>query len=218
MLKYKRLLDISQPVKSDSAAFPGDTQYQKEVMLTYEESKIVNLTSFKMSPHVGTHVDAPSHIKGDMSVAADLVGNLALDSFIGPVLVIDMAPTTEGISFASVEAKLEKLKSLPERVLFRTQEKIRYEVFEDEYSFFTPCLARELASRGVKLMGIDTPSADHIRSKTLDAHHEMDSHGMTWLENLDLCHVKEGEYYLIAFPIKFMELEASPVRAVLLEF
>ena len=218
MLQYKRLIDISQPVKSDSAVFPGDTPYKREIVLTYEQSKIVNLTSFAMSPHIGTHVDAPSHIKGDMTAQAEHVGKMALEPFIGPALVIDLAPTTSGISCAHVEKILAKYENLPERVLFRTQEKIRYEIFEDEYSFFTPELARELFKRGVRLMGIDTPSADHIRSKTLDAHHEMDSFGMTWLENLDLSEVKEGEYFFIGFPIKFMELEASPVRAVLLQF
>ena len=44
------------------------------------------------------------------------------------------------------------------------------------------------------------------------------SHGMTWLENLDLSAVKEGDYFLSALPLKFMELEAAPVRAVLLAF
>jgi arylformamidase len=218
MLQYKRLIDISQPVKNDSAVFPGDTPYKREIVLTYEQSKIVNLTSFSMSPHVGTHVDAPSHIKGDMSADAQHVGSMPLEPFIGKVLVVNLAPLKDGITINHLSSVFEKYPNLPERMLFRTQEKIRYDVFEDEYSFFTPELARELYSRGVRLVGIDTPSADHIRSKTLDAHHELDSHGMTWLENLDLTQVKEGEYYLIAFPVKFMELEAAPVRAVLLEF
>lgn len=217
MLQYKRIIDISQPVKSDSATFPGDTPYKRDVVLTYEKSQVVNLTALTMSPHVGTHVDAPSHIKGDMSVESDLVGHLPLEPFIGPCLVVDLAPTTEGIEWKHVEKKLEG-KQLPARIIFRTQEKIRYEVFEDEYSFFTTDLVTQLASRGVRVMGIDAPSADHIRSKTLEAHHELDKLGMTWLENLDLTNTKEGEYFLIAFPIKFMELEASPVRAVLLEY
>ena len=217
MLQYKRLIDISQPVKADSAAFPGDTPFKREIVLTYEKSKVVNLTALTMSPHVGTHVDAPAHIKGDLSVASELVGSLPLEPFIGSCLVVDLSPRTDGISWRIAEEKL-KGRRLPARVLFRTQSKIRYEVFEDDYSFFETDLVKELSARGVRLLGIDAPSADHIQSKTLDAHHELDHLGMTWLENLDLSEVAEGEYFLIAFPIKFMELEASPVRAVLLEF
>ncbi len=222
MLQYKKLIDISQPVKADSAVFPGDTHFTREIVLTYEKSQVVNLTALTMSPHVGTHVDAPSHIKGDLTSGQDMVGALPLEPFIGPVLVLNLAPTNDGISWAMVKSRLEALNMntdrLPERMLFKTKEKIRYEVFEDDYSFFTPELVQELSKRGVKLIGIDTPSADHINSKTLEAHHELDKAKMTWLENLDLTNAEEGEYLLIAFPIKFMELEASPVRAVLLKF
>lgn len=222
MIQYKNLIDISQPVRGNSAAFPGDTPFKREIVLTYEQTNVVNLTSLTMSPHVGTHVDAPSHIKGDMSIESDLVGHLPLEPFIGPALVLDLSPTLEGLTWGIVEEKLKVLgiaeEKLPPRILFRTQKKIRYEVFEDDYSFFTTDLVQQLSSRGVRLMGIDAPSADHIKSKTLDAHHELDRAGMTWLENLDLTETTEGEYYLIAFPIKFMELEASPVRAVLLQF
>ncbi len=221
-MQYKRLIDISQPVRADTAAFPGDTAFSRNIVLSCKEGGVVNLSSFTMSPHVGTHVDAPGHIKGDMSVASELAGKLPLDSFIGETLLLDLAPFRQGISWSLVSARLSELKllekNLPEKILFKTQNKIRYEIFEDEYAFFETDLVRELAQRGVKLMGIDAPSADHIRSKTLDAHHELDRYGMTWLENLDLCQVEGGVYFLIAFPIKFMELEASPVRAVLLEF
>lgn len=226
MLKHKRLIDISQPVKSDTAVFPGDTAFRRNLTLSYETSGVVNLTAFTMSPHVGTHVDAPAHIKGDMSVFTDLAGSLALEPFIGPALLLDLSPKEDAVSWADAQEKLELLgyadaktgRRLPERVLLRTQKRVRYDVFEDEYAFFSTELVTELAARGVRLIGIDTPSADNIRSKTLEAHHELDRLGMLWLENLDLSEVSQGEYYLIAFPIKFMELEASPVRAVLLEF
>jgi arylformamidase len=217
-MHYKRLIDISQPVADDSAAYPGDAPFQRELTLNYAESKIVNLTKFSMSPHVGTHVDAPAHIKGDMTSPADLAGNLPLQPFIGPAIVINVSGRTGAISWSAVEDRLTELTNLPERVLFRTQEKVRYNVFESEYSFLTPELVSKLAECGVKLLGIDAPSVDQIGSKTLEVHHEMDRLGMVWLENLDLSQVRSGEFFLIAFPIKFMELEASPVRAVLLEF
>ena len=70
---------------------------------------------------------------------------------------------------------------------------------------------------GFVLVGLDTPSVDHIRSKELATHNVLDRHGLVWLENLDLRAVEEGEYFLVALPLKFMDLEASPVRAVLLK-
>jgi arylformamidase len=38
---------------------------------------------------------------------------------------------------------------------------------------------------------------------------------MRILENLVLSHVEPGDYELIALPLKFENLDASPVRAVL---
>ena len=39
--------------------------------------------------------------------------------------------------------------------------------------------------------------------------------GMRILENLVLTHVAPGDYELIALPLRFSNLDASPVRAVL---
>ncbi|HEX9640646.1 MAG TPA: arylformamidase, partial [Candidatus Krumholzibacteria bacterium] len=39
--------------------------------------------------------------------------------------------------------------------------------------------------------------------------------GVAILENLVLGHVEAGEYELIAMPLRWMGLDASPVRAVL---
>ncbi|MFS6849007.1 hypothetical protein ABMY57_24505, partial [Escherichia coli] len=43
-----------------------------------------------------------------------------------------------------------------------------------------------LAERGVRLVGIDTPSLDPQHSKTLDAHHAVGRHGMAILEGVVL--------------------------------
>lgn len=217
MFNYRKIIDISQPVRATSAVFPGDTPFKREIVVSHEQSSVINLTSFTMSPHVGTHVDAPAHIKGSMEDESELVGSLALQPFIGACLVLDLSPVTAGLSWKMVQAKISSLPHLTERILFKTQNRIRYDVFEDDYSYFEIDLVQELSSRGVKLMGIDAPSADHIRSKSLDSHHELDRLKMSWLENLDLTQVSEGEYFLVALPLKFMELEASPVRAVLLD-
>ena len=133
------------------------------------------------------------------------------------MLVVDIAPFNNAVTWSCLESSLKNTQELPARILLRTQEKIRYEVFEQEYSYCTVDLIKALGSRGVKLLGLDTPSVDCFGAESLEAHHELDKQGMIWLENLDLSLVKAGEYFLIAFPVRFLELEASPVRAVLLE-
>lgn len=208
------IIDISLPISSSTACFPGDTPFTKKTTLTYRETKIVNLTALTMSPHVGTHADSPIHIYGDMESGDDMVGSMSLSPFVGPCVVLDIAKMQSGITPQDVQ-RLDNFQSA-KRVLFRTVDQIRYDHFEDEYSYFTPELIEHLAGRGVVLAGIDTPSVDHVRSKDLPAHNVLHKKRMSWLENLDLTKVEEGAYFLFAAPLKFMELEASPVRALLL--
>lgn len=212
---YSRIIDISQPVSSNTACFPGDTPFSRNVTLTYKDSGIVNLTSLTMSPHVGTHADSPVHIKGDMGDLSDgMASHLPLEPYLGPVRVIDLAPLSQGIT---AKHFLDKIgDDLPARVLFKTCHQIRYHVWEKAYAYLTVELVDALHSKGVRLTGLDTPSVDHIESKKLETHNQLDGYGMVWLENLDLTKVEAGDYVLVALPIKFTELEASPVRAILL--
>lgn len=216
-MKYGKIIDISQPVTSKTACFPGDVPFSRSITLTYEDTKIVNLSSFTTSPHVGTHTDAPSHIKGSYADSDDLIGAADLTPFVGDAIVVDLSPYRGEIIWEQVQPLLEGVKVLPERILFKTQKEIRNEVFEDEYAYFSPGLIKELSQRSIRLMGIDTPSVDHVRAKTLIAHNALHNASMVWIENLDLTAVESGLYWLIALPLKYMELEASPVRAVLLK-
>ena len=65
------------------------------------------------------------------------------------------------------------------------------------------------------LIGVDTPSLDAQSSKTMAAHKAVAAHNMAILEGLVLDDVPEGDYELIALPLKLAGLDASPVRAIL---
>ncbi len=49
----------------------------------------------------------------------------------------------------------------------------------------------------------------------MDAHHAVRAHRMAILEGIVLDAVAEGDYELIALPLKLTGLDASPVRAIL---
>jgi arylformamidase len=102
-----------------------------------------------------------------------------------------------------------------ERVLFATGTFPDPENFTTDFAALTPELVDYLAGRGVRLVGIDTPSVDLFDSKDLPAHHRCLAHDMAILEGLVLTGVPEGVYELIALPLKLVGFDASPVRAVL---
>ncbi len=105
---------------------------------------------------------------------------------------------------------------LPPRVLVRTCTTAPTH-WSPEFSAFAPETVAWLASRGVRLVGIDSQSVDPADSKTLDSHHLLLKHDLRVLENLVLDDVPAGDYELIALPLKLTMADASPVRAVLRE-
>jgi arylformamidase len=72
-----------------------------------------------------------------------------------------------------------------------------------------------LASRGIRLLGVDVPSVDPIESKDLEIHHALADHGIHILESLDLSAVAPGLYQLSALPLRVVGADGAPVRAVL---
>jgi len=89
--------------------------------------------------------------------------------------------------------------------------------WDPDLAAFAPQTIERLAALGVVLVGIDTASIDPADSKTLDSHQVIRRLNLRVLENLVLDDVAEGDYELIALPLKLMTADASPVRAVLRE-
>ena len=62
----------------------------------------------------------------------------------------------------------------------------------------------------MRLIGIDTASIDPADSKTLPSHQVIRRRGLRVLENLVLDDVPEGDYELIALPLKLMHAPTPP--------
>jgi arylformamidase len=205
-----RLRDISAVVRPGTPEWPGDTPYSCRWTWKMAAGASVNVSALEMSPHVGTHADAPLHV-GDGEPASD---SLTLDAFVGPAVVIGL----EGASGpVEVEALSARLPRRVERLLLRTGRTIAAGAFPEAWPALTPACVRWLAARGLRLLGVDAPSVDERESKTLETHHALFDAGASILENLDLRGVGDGSYELIALPLRLEGLDAAPVRAVLVE-
>jgi arylformamidase len=87
--------------------------------------------------------------------------------------------------------------------------------FNEDFAALEPATVDLLNERGARLVGIDTPSVDLFKAEELVAHARFLAHDMAILEGLVLSHVPDGEYELIALPLRLAGFDASPVRAVL---
>jgi arylformamidase len=205
-----RLWDISPPVRAGSPVFPGDTPYRQQWAATIAPGCPVNVSTLTLSPHVGAHADAPLHY--DPEGAA--VGTLPLDAYLGPCRVIHAISRGALVTWEHIA---HAAQGLPARVLVRTYERAPVDHWDPELAAFAPETIERLADAGVQLVGIDTASIDPADSKALPSHQVVRRRGLRVLENLVLDEVPEGDYELIALPLKLVTADASPVRAVLRE-
>ncbi|MBO9648899.1 MAG: arylformamidase [Variovorax sp.] len=205
-----RLWDISPPVHEGAPVFPGDTPYRQRWVATIAPDCPVNVSEITLSPHIGAHADAPVHY----DPGAATIGRVDLSPYLGPCRVIHAIGCGPLIEWAHVEHAVD---ALPPRVLVRTYERAPIDRWDPQLAAFAPATIERLAALGVTLIGIDTASIDPADSKTLDSHQIIRRLGLRVLENLVLDDVPEGDYELIALPLKLMDADASPVRAVLRE-
>ena len=170
----------------------------------------VNVSAIETSPHVGTHADAPLHVRDGWPASDALVP----DAFVGPAVVIGLEDLNGAVD---LEAIATRLPPTLERLLVRTGRTIATGSFPVAWPALTPSCVRGLAARGLRLLGIDAPSVDERESRTLDTHRALFEAGASIVENLDLRGVPDGRYDLIALPMRIDGLDAAPVRAVLVE-
>lgn len=204
-----RLWDISPTVSPQAPIFPGDEPYRLRWTARLAPGCPVNLSAITLSPHVGAHADAPLHYADD-AAAIDAV---PLDTYLGRCRVIHAIGATPLIT---VEHLHHAQDDLPPRVLVRVCERADT-TWNPHFTAYAPEAVEWLAARGVRLIGIDTPSVDPADSKALDSHQQLRHHDLRVLENLVLDDVPAGDYELIALPLKLQGACASPVRAVLRE-
>ena len=205
-----RLWDISPSVGTGSPVFPGDTPFALQWAARITPDCPVNISTLTLSPHTGAHADAPLHY-GDEGVA---IGDVPLAPYLGLCRVIHAIDRGPLVLW---EHLAHALQDLPPRVLVRTYARMPQDRFDDALPAYAPETITRLADMGVVLIGIDSASIDPASSKTLDSHQVIRRRGLRVLENLLLDEVPEGDYELIALPLKLRSACASPVRAVLRE-
>ncbi len=202
--------DISPEISEKTAVFPGDHPYSRKVIVNFDQGCRFLLSHISTTVHLGAHADAPNHYRpGAQGIAA-----CDLSRYMGRCQVIEVSlPRSERI-------RVEHLRGIPieaKRILFKTRSFPNPEKWSDDFNSLSGGLVRSLASQGVVLIGIDTPSIDPAQDKDLESHNAIAETQVANLEGLVLDQVPPGVYTLLALPLKLKDADASPVRAILLE-
>jgi arylformamidase len=199
------IYDITPPVTPRLGVWPGDTPPSREVLCDIARGDAITLSTLRATVHLGAHADAPSHYGRD----APAIEDRSLDYYLGPCQVVR---TDAG---RGTRVTLPELAVRAERLLLATGTFPDPENFNTDFAAYDPAFIDYLHAKGVRLIGIDTPSIDLFDSRDLPSHHAVLRHDMAVLEGLVLGDVPAGVYELVALPLRLVGFDASPVRAVL---
>lgn len=201
------IYDITPPITPGLAVWPGDTPPSREVLCDMKAGANITLSTLRATVHLGAHADGPNHYGPD----APSIDRRPLDLYLGRCQVV----TAKVERRARVRPEDVKAPIAEARVLVRTGTCPDPERFMLDFAALAPELVEEWHERGVRTIGIDTPSVDLFDSKDLPAHNAFLRLDMAILEGLVLAGVPDGVYELIALPLPLVGFDASPVRAVL---
>ncbi|RMG85985.1 MAG: arylformamidase [Chloroflexi bacterium] len=203
------MYDITRRVSPQTHVWPGDAPYQCQPLLRLAEGASVNLTTLTLSAHTGTHADAYYHFTDDGQHPA----TMPLDAYIGRARVVTVSKrngplTPDDFSHINLDGG--------ERLLIHSHvSDLEDNQWPDEFPYLSVELIEYLASLNYRLIGLDSPSVDAFDSKELPCHHALYHHGLVNLETLFLREVPDGDYELIALPLKLDLACGSPIRAIL---
>jgi L-fuculose-phosphate aldolase len=208
-------VDLSIPLNKKTPFYPTDPPFKKEWHVKFKENGAW-VSKLTMGAHSGTHVDAPLHF---LEKGSDIT-MMELGSFFGRARAMD-TPKKAGENIEVDDVYKAEFQE-GDIVLFRTGWE-RYagtnKFFSGEWPGFTPEAVDLLIQKRVKAIGGDIVSADSPSGLEQGApsHKKALKAGLPVFEALvNLKKVTEKKFLFIGLPLKIINGEASPIRAVAL--
>ncbi|MCI4349406.1 MAG: cyclase family protein [Thermoplasmata archaeon] len=205
-----RLIDISMPIRPDMAVFRGDPEVRVRAVHSLERGDPYNLSLLTMGSHTGTHLDPPAHFVA----GGRTVDQLDLELLNGPCQVVRVPDSAPVVGVSDVA----RIPPGTERVLFRTSNSARWasdDRFFSHYVALAPDAVPALVDSGIRLVGIDALSIERDLTGTFPVHRALLGKGIVILEGTRLAEVPEGPYELECLPLRIVQGDGAPARAVL---
>lgn len=201
-----KMIDISMTLGEDIFIYGNHTEDKPKVNFVYSENDTVRQTRMWFDFHTGTHMDAQKHMMKDGTT----IDTFTLENGFSRCKVFDVTHIENAITLDDVK-KLDIEEG--DFVLFKTRNSY-INAFEDDFVFVNKDAAKYLVEKKIKGVGTDGLSVERSQ-EGFPTHLSLMKADIVILEGLRLMEVEEGSYFLICFPLKVANGDASPVRAVL---
>ncbi len=188
-------IDVSVPLKTGMANWPGDPAPRITRAQDLEHGDEYTVSLLEMGAHTGTHMDAPAHvIRRGATIDA-----MPLDAGMGTARVIGIR---DPVSVTVRELQPHRIRR-GERILFKTRNSLRSRStgrFRKDFVYISAEAARYLAERKVR-HGVAT-------------HQALLGAGIWIVEGLNLSMLTPGPVDMICLPLRLLNADGAPARAI----
>jgi arylformamidase len=201
-----KIYDITAPVFEGMPVYKNKPEKQP----TFERVTNAHVTETRMSldVHTGTHMDAPLHMMND----GETIETIELEKIVGACKVLDLTRVEDGITKEDLSSfDIQKGDFL----LFKTSNSFDEE-FNFEFVYLKEDGAQYLAELDIRGLAIDALGVERSQEGH-PTHKALFSKDIVVIEGVRLKDVPEGEYFMVAAPLKLIGTDASPARVLLFE-
>jgi isatin hydrolase len=235
------IIDLSVTLSDELPCdWPGVPPFRASVTMSIEDDDVFS-RSLVMEEHCGTHADAPNHIADvdGLPVGSTSIDAMSMDRFCGPARVVDLhhvVGDTKGespwITPEILDAALDRPLEPGDALLINTgwsDERYRPYPIGERYVASSlagtepgwpalhPFTIERAAYRGVRLIGVDTPSLGATHDP-LPPHRAALSRGIVVVENLTRLSDVPDDALFMFFPLKIANGSGAPGRAIAMTF
>ncbi|AOY77486.1 cyclase family protein [Clostridium formicaceticum] len=203
------IYDVSMDIHQNMMVYKNKEENKPEITVKTDHSNSRTYeSSIRMGMHTGTHIDAPLHMLKD----GQTMENYSIENFVKKCKVLDLTYVENKITKNILQEKnIEKGDFL----LFKTKNSFT-EVFDFEFIYLEESGAKHLEEIGIAGVGIDSLGIEREQPQ-YETHRTLLGKNIMIIEGLQLKEIEEGEYTLIALPLKIKNVEASPARVILIK-
>lgn len=190
----------------------GDEKVSIQTIATVKKDG-VKLTHFSFGSHTGTHIDAPNHFLED-GIGID---KISLEKLIGICKVIDFTKI-KGLEILPEHLEKKAIRK-GDRILFKTGNfaLLKQLTFPKSYVSLSQEAAQFLVHKKIYLVGCDFLGIEKKGNLGHPVHTMLLRAGTVIVEGLNLEHVPAGNYKLFCLPLKVVDADGAPARAILVK-
>ena len=206
-----KILDLSHTIYQGMPYYPGTEPPTLQIANTIEKDGFIE-TKINMYSHIGTHIDAPSHILKD-GLSLD---QLPIDHFLGKALLANVSSLPTDMIAIDALLKYNDLMTHVDFIIIKTG----WSQYWGKPGYFKefPSLSEEsanwLSGFNLKGVGIDAISVDSIDTATFPVHKILFRKNIFVIENLTNLDLVENDIFtFFCMPLKIKDADGSPTRA-----